>query len=186
MYLHHGHPNIRLDKEAGEKYGFTLEYKSKKHVAKSPAAGSPAERAGMREGDIVCVINGVDVTEMDHKHALNNAKKNADFIEMTVVDQKAIVLYERLSITITHEIAHELGQWSPALKSEHVEAVVAAVVAPVVEAEPEAEVEPEAEPEVEKIIEHPVAAAAVAAVAVAAVVNAVKDSVTFGIQKSLT
>ena len=28
--------NIRLEKEVGEKYGFTLEYKSAKHLAKSP------------------------------------------------------------------------------------------------------------------------------------------------------
>ena len=50
-YGHDGIPrNIRLEKEAGEKYGFTLEYKNKKHLAKSPIAGSPAERADMREG----------------------------------------------------------------------------------------------------------------------------------------
>ena len=58
--------NIRLDKEDGEKYGFTLEYKNKKHLAKSPGANSPAYNADMREGDIVCVINGVDVSEMNH------------------------------------------------------------------------------------------------------------------------
>ena len=184
--------NIRLEKEPGEKYGFTLEYKSKKHLAKSPGAGTPAYKADMREGDIVCVINGVDVTDMNHSTALSNATKHENYIEMTVVDSTAITLYERMSITITHELAVELAAWKPASKPaepepepeaiiDHPIAAVAAIAAVVdhvqeeaepepevePEAEPEVEAEPEAEPESEPIIEHPVAVAAVVAAAVA-------------------
>ena len=116
------------------------------------SAGSPAEKAGMKEGDVVCIINDEDVTELNHKNALKCATAHADYIEMTVIDSEAIKLYKKLSIKITKDLANELATFKHAEKPSLPE--------PVVETQ-EAEPEPAAESP-EPVIKHPVAAAVVA------------------------
>ena len=111
----------------------------------------------MKEGDVVCVINNEDVTELNHKNALKCATTHADYIEMTVIDSEAIKLYKKLSIKITKDLANELATFKHAEKPSLPEPVVESQ-----EAEPEVtEPEPAAESP-EPVIKHPVAAAVVA------------------------
>ena len=157
--------NVTLEREPGERYGFTIEYVNKQHVVKAVGDHSPAARAGLNIGDIVWCINKADVSKMGHSEALNHVRENPDQVQMTVVDEKAVTLYTTLNIDISHELTEELQAWKAAVEEEEtpVAAVMPAPEEPEPEPEVEPEVEPEAEPEEEKKIEHPVAAAVVAA-----------------------
>ena len=106
----------------------------------------------MKEGDVVCVINDVDVTELNHKNALKCATTHTDHIEMTVIDSEAVKLYEKLSIKITSDLANELATFKHAEKP-------AESVEPLIEDKPEPE--PVKDSPVPNI-KHPVAAAVVA------------------------
>merc|ERR1711935_1080433 len=174
--------NCCLEKEDGEKYGFTLEHQSGKHIVKTVNDHSPGYQAGLKVGDIVVGINKQDVSSLDHKATLTHVKENPDTVQMTVIDAKAATLYSSQGIVITYQFAEELATYKQP-------EVPVAVTMPIVEpsapeepevaepepeaAEPEPEVEAEVEPEVEAepIIEHKIAAA----VAVAAVVAATKS-----------
>ena len=170
--------NVTLEREPGERYGFTIEYVNKQHVVKAVGDHSPAARAGLNIGDIVWCINKADVSKMGHSEALNHVRENPDQVQMTVVDEKAVTLYTTLNIDISHELTEELQvmiykkgmthsilqAWKAAVEEEvPVAAVMPAPEEPVPEPEAEPEAEPEPEPEEEKKIEHPVAAAVVAA-----------------------
>lgn len=170
--------NVTLEREPGERYGFTIEYVNKQHVVKAVGDHSPAARAGLNIGDIVWCINKADVSKMGHSEALNHVRENPDQVQMTVVDEKAVTLYTTLNIDISHELTEELQvmiykkgmthsilqAWKAAVEEEApVAAVMPAPEEPVPEPEAEPEAEPEPEPEEEKKIEHPVAAAVVAA-----------------------
>merc|ERR1711962_597076 len=153
--------NVTLEREPGERYGFTIEYVNKQHVVKAVGDHSPAAKAGLNIGDIVWCINKADVSKMGHSEALNHVRENPDQVQMTVVDEKAVTLYTTLNIDISHELTEELQVWKASVEEETpVAAVMPAPEEP--EVEPEVEAEPEPEPEEEKIIEHPVAAAVVA------------------------
>jgi S1-C subfamily serine protease len=52
--------------------------------------GSPAERAGLRQGDVLFQINGLDVTDFDELHAaLANVQPGADHVILFQRDGKA-------------------------------------------------------------------------------------------------
>ena len=100
--------NVTLEREPGERYGFTIEYVNKQHVVKAVGDHSPAARAGLNIGDIVWCINKADVSKMGHSEALNHVRENPDQVQMTVVDEKAVTLYTTLNIDISHELTEEL------------------------------------------------------------------------------
>ena len=71
---------------------------------------SPASKAGLVVGDVVCCINKTNVQEMEHKTALEHVKENPNHIHMTIIDRKAFSLYKSMGITVTHAYAEELGK----------------------------------------------------------------------------
>ena len=105
--------NIFLEKSDGESYGFTFEQDDNdRFLALSPKGIAAAN--GLKEKDIVCVINGKNVTEnVSYNEALKLCKQNSSTVELTVIDRKAIKLYEKLNMTITHELAKELSVGCP-------------------------------------------------------------------------
>ena len=175
--------NCSLEKEDGEKYGFTLEHQNSKHIVKTVNDHSPADQAGLKVGDIVCCINKQDVTALDHKATLTHVKENPDTVIMTVIDAKAATLYSSQGIVITHQFTEDLAAYvqpeapvaatmpieEPSAPEPEPEAEPEAEPEPVAEPEPEPEAEPAAEPEPESspVVEHKVAAAAIVAAAVA-------------------
>ena len=74
--------NILLEKAAGQSYGFTFEYSAdtNHHLVKKPLPNSLAEKGGLRHGDIVCLINGTDVTNLNYDKALSCAKRHEDSV----------------------------------------------------------------------------------------------------------
>lgn len=59
----------KLSKQEGQSYGFFLriEKDTDGHLVRVVEKGSPAERAGLRDGDRVLRINGVFVDQEEHK-----------------------------------------------------------------------------------------------------------------------
>jgi len=69
-------------------YGFNL-YKKKSSPGQfigSIDPGSPAEEAGLKEGDKLVEVNGQDVTQDNHKHAVQRIKEMVGQVTLLVVD----------------------------------------------------------------------------------------------------
>lgn len=66
------HPReCKLSKQEGQSYGFFLriEKDTAGHLVRVVEKGSPAERAGLQDGDRVLRINGVFVDKQEHMQA---------------------------------------------------------------------------------------------------------------------
>lgn len=81
---------VMLNKSLQEKYTLPVDYGAlviKDHVPGTQAvvAGSPADKAGIKENDIVLEINGVKLTEKNELADVIQTAKVGDEIEMTVL-----------------------------------------------------------------------------------------------------
>lgn len=62
--------------------------------------GSPAESAGLREGDRIIEVNGVNVSNENHKQVVERIKAIPNETKMLVVDQEAEKFYKNKKIVI--------------------------------------------------------------------------------------
>ena len=96
-------------------YGFQLELKNNKpiiaSVPRSSPRPSPAYQAGLRIGDIVCFINGKDVSKLDYKALMKLLKGKNGYDTMTVVDIKTAQFFLEQKVDIKPELAEELAAY---------------------------------------------------------------------------
>lgn len=81
---------VMLNKELKEKYTLPVDYGAlviKDHIpgAEAVVAGSPADKAGIKENDIVLEINGAKLTEKNELADIIQTAKVGDEVEMTVM-----------------------------------------------------------------------------------------------------
>ena len=112
--------NCHLFGEDSNNYGFKLELKKEKYVITSVSRRSPASQAGLKNGDIVCFINGKNLVGLDYKATLKQLKgKNGTDI-ITVVDTKTAEFFSEQEIEITPELAEELAAYvQPEAEEQH-------------------------------------------------------------------
>lgn len=73
--------------ERREQYGFdfkTIKYESR-HVAMNVREGYPADRAGLRDDDIILEVNGESVHGMDHEAVVKKIASNPNQVDLFVV-----------------------------------------------------------------------------------------------------
>ena len=135
---------VQVQKEAGESYGFTVCGGEQKVVRNkdylqqyiiSPifindiVDGSPAERCGLRVGDILIAVNDYSLKDVLHKQAVSHLEKfiGRDSIQFTVIyDRKVLLSYHaemklinQQKENIRDEIASErIGRWHQAKAKE--------------------------------------------------------------------
>lgn len=68
--------------------------------------GSPAESAGLREGDRIIEVNGVNVSNENHKQVVERIKAIPNETKMLVVDQEAEKYYRNKKIIIKSTMAN--------------------------------------------------------------------------------
>lgn len=72
-------------------YGFNLHAEKSKpgqYIGKVDE-GSPAEAAGLRQGDRILEVNGVDISNENHKQVVERIKQNADETKLLVLSPES-------------------------------------------------------------------------------------------------
>uniref|UniRef100_A0A5F9CIQ4 PDZ domain-containing protein n=1 Tax=Oryctolagus cuniculus TaxID=9986 RepID=A0A5F9CIQ4_RABIT len=78
----------KLSKEEGQNYGFFLriEKDTEGHLVRVIEKGSPAEKAGLQDGDRVLRINGVFVDKEEHMQVVDLVRKSGNAVTLLVLD----------------------------------------------------------------------------------------------------
>ncbi|KAM5256730.1 Na(+)/H(+) exchange regulatory cofactor NHE-RF3 [Ctenodactylus gundi] len=78
----------KLSKQEGQSYGFFLriEKDTDGHLVRVIEKGSPAEKAGLLDGDRVLRINGVFVDKEEHAQVVNLIRKSGNSVTLLVLD----------------------------------------------------------------------------------------------------
>ncbi|XP_008105893.1 Na(+)/H(+) exchange regulatory cofactor NHE-RF3 [Anolis carolinensis] len=81
----------KLTRKEGENYGFCLRIEKYKmgHLIRNVEKDSPAEKAGLRDGDRVLRINGVFVDKEDHGKVADLVRTSADDVVLFVLDEES-------------------------------------------------------------------------------------------------
>ncbi|XP_060090421.1 Na(+)/H(+) exchange regulatory cofactor NHE-RF3 [Heteronotia binoei] len=81
----------KLTRKDRESYGFCLRLEKHKtgHLIRNVIQGSPAEKAGLKDGDRVLRVNGVFVDKEDHEQVADLIRKNPNSIVFLILDEKS-------------------------------------------------------------------------------------------------
>lgn len=63
--------------------------------------GSPAQAAGLKEGDRIIEVNGASINGEVHKQVVSRIKQNPNETKLLVVDKESYEYFQANSITIT-------------------------------------------------------------------------------------
>jgi len=102
-------------------YGFNLHAEKNKpgqFIGKIDP-GSPAEKAGLKEGDRIVEVNGVNVNQENHKQVVQRIKAIPDETKLLVVDKKCEEFHRQNEIIVKHSLEYVLR-----LSSEQEEEVI--------------------------------------------------------------
>ncbi|KAL0590983.1 Na/H exchange regulatory cofactor NHE-RF3 [Plecturocebus cupreus] len=78
----------KLSKKEGQNYGFFLriERDTRGHLVRVVEKDSPAEKAGLRDGDRVLRVNGVFVDEEEHVQVVDLVRRSGNSVTLLVLD----------------------------------------------------------------------------------------------------
>ncbi|XP_011806659.1 PREDICTED: Na(+)/H(+) exchange regulatory cofactor NHE-RF3 isoform X2 [Colobus angolensis palliatus] len=78
----------KLSKQEGQNYGFFLriEKDTEGHLVRVVEKGSPAEKAGLQDGDRVLRINGVFVDKEEHTQVVDLVRRSGNSVTLLVLD----------------------------------------------------------------------------------------------------
>eukprot|EP00092_Neocalanus_flemingeri_P069830 GFUD01085635.1.p1 GENE.GFUD01085635.1~~GFUD01085635.1.p1 ORF type:complete len:242 (+),score=75.68 GFUD01085635.1:104-829(+) len=99
-----------VKRDTFEGYGFNL-YKKKNTPGQfigSIDQGSPAEDAGLKEGDKLVEVNGVNVEQENHKQVVQKIREIADEVTILVVDKDCEEYHKEKKMKITNLLPHVL------------------------------------------------------------------------------
>nr|ACO15399.1 Na+/H+ exchange regulatory cofactor NHE-RF2 [Caligus clemensi] len=88
-------------------YGFNLHAEKSRpgqYVGKVDD-GSPAEAAGLREGDRIIEVNGFNISSENHKHVVSRIKSIPNETDLLVVDKETDRIYRESGLVISSEDA---------------------------------------------------------------------------------
>ena len=119
-------------------YGFNLHSDKDKsgQFIGNVDADSPASDAGLKEGDHIVEVNGVNVLSESHGEVVGRVKSNPNTVSLLVVDRETEDYYKSRGITVHHDMSNVItGETRD--KSEPVEVQVSTFAA--VETAPESD-----------------------------------------------
>ncbi|XP_028582726.2 Na(+)/H(+) exchange regulatory cofactor NHE-RF3 [Podarcis muralis] len=100
----------KLTRKEAENYGFCLRLEKYKtgHLIRNVAKGSPAEKAGLKDGDRVLRVNGIFVDKEDHGTVADLVRESVDSVSFLVLDEKSYEDAHKEGVNF-----EELGQTLP-------------------------------------------------------------------------
>ncbi|XP_061658767.1 NHERF family PDZ scaffold protein 4b isoform X2 [Syngnathoides biaculeatus] len=89
---------------APEGYGFHLCFEKAPsgrtaHVLRNVDTGSPAERAGVRDGDVLLEVNGESVELLDHDEIVRRVRENDQHVSLTTIIPQGHEFYTQLGLS---------------------------------------------------------------------------------------
>ena len=90
-------------------YGFNLHAEKDKGKGQRVGkvdANSPAERAGLRDGDKIIEVNGQNMANEDHKSVVSGIKSDPTQVKLLVVDSAAFDYYTSRGQTISSSMSN--------------------------------------------------------------------------------
>lgn len=96
-------------------YGFNLHAEKGKpgqYIGKVDE-GSPAEAAGLKEGDRIIEVNGVNIANENHKQVVQRIKTVAEETKLLVVDVEADTYFKSKNIVINSDLSNVLYLRTP-------------------------------------------------------------------------
>ena len=84
-------------------YGFNLHAEKNKpgqYIGKVDD-GSPADAAGLREGDKIVEVNGENISTSNHQAVVGKIKENSNEAQLLVMDAETLAYFDRKNITVT-------------------------------------------------------------------------------------
>ena len=87
-------------------YGFNLHAEKSKpgQFIGAVDEGSPGDLAGLREGDRIVEVNGVNISHENHKQVVVRIKAVPDETKLLVVDKEAEEYYRNKEIVVRHDL----------------------------------------------------------------------------------
>lgn len=85
-------------------------------IIKDIDSKSPAEKAGLKNNDLVVAVNGTSVESLDHDSVVEMIRKGGDQTSLLVVDKETDNIYKLVSNTRSHIHELRLGPFTHALK----------------------------------------------------------------------
>lgn len=109
-------------------YGFNLHAEKNKpgqYIGKVDA-GSPADAAGLKEGDKIIEVNGVNISQENHKQVVQRIKANPDETRLLVVDLDTEKYHKDKNIIITSQLkyVHYISSDKKSDYDEHIDTTI--------------------------------------------------------------
>uniref|UniRef100_A0A8C8RBQ3 PDZ domain containing 1 n=1 Tax=Pelusios castaneus TaxID=367368 RepID=A0A8C8RBQ3_9SAUR len=97
----------KVTKQEGESYGFYLriEKYKKGHLIRNVEGGSPADRAGLKDGDRILRVNGLFVDKEEHAEVVEMVRMSGNSVTILVLDEASYEKAEKEGVNF-----EELGQ----------------------------------------------------------------------------
>lgn len=111
-------------------YGFNLHGERNQKAGQTISAvddGSEAQKAGLRVGDKVIEVNGVNVEQFNHSEVVNRIKKNPQQVSMLVIDHITEAYLRQEGRPITADMANLMTVYQPKQAPSEPEATPPAV-----------------------------------------------------------
>ncbi|KAK2828823.1 hypothetical protein Q5P01_019857 [Channa striata] len=95
----------KLNLVSGPKgYGFLLRMEKTPsgrtfHFLREMDKGSPAESAGMRDGDLLLEVNGYSVESLHHEEVVNRVRQSGQQVSFTTITPQGLEFYTRLGLS---------------------------------------------------------------------------------------
>ncbi|XP_074853930.1 Na(+)/H(+) exchange regulatory cofactor NHE-RF3 isoform X2 [Carettochelys insculpta] len=96
-----------VTKQQGENYGFYLRIEKNKagHLIRNVEEGSPADRAGLQDGDRLLRVNGSFVDKEEHAQVVEMIRKSGNSVTILILDEASYEKAEKEGVNL-----EELGQ----------------------------------------------------------------------------
>ncbi|KAA8586436.1 hypothetical protein FQN60_000272 [Etheostoma spectabile] len=69
------------------------------HVLREMDSGSPAERAGMRDGELLLEVNGESVVSLKHEEIVDRVRQSGQQVSLTTITLQGLEFYSRLGLS---------------------------------------------------------------------------------------
>ena len=86
--------------------------------------GSPAEMSGLREGDRIVEVNGVNITQENHKQVVQRIKAIPNETKLLVIDKVGEDIYKKAGVVIRSSMVNTVTQCSEDINGNNSEEVL--------------------------------------------------------------
>ncbi|XP_062289065.1 NHERF family PDZ scaffold protein 4b isoform X1 [Scomber scombrus] len=69
------------------------------HVLREVDSGSPAEKAGMMDGELLLEVNGVSVESLKHEDIVNIVRESGEHVSLTTITPQGLEFYTQLGLS---------------------------------------------------------------------------------------